>query len=80
MDIRFWGAFNAAKYGAGKMNAGGSITFMSGTTARRPLRGVVSQNLIRAGVNAIQAGQERQDGRVRAEGRRIGDDSVGRSY
>jgi len=39
MDVRFWGAFNAAKYGAAKMNAGGSITFMSGTTARRPLRG-----------------------------------------
>jgi NAD(P)-dependent dehydrogenase (short-subunit alcohol dehydrogenase family) len=39
MDIRFWGAFNAAIYGAAKMNAGGSITFMSGTTARRPLRG-----------------------------------------
>jgi NADP-dependent 3-hydroxy acid dehydrogenase YdfG len=39
MDIRFWGAFNAAKYGGAKMNAGGSITFMSGTTARRPLRG-----------------------------------------
>jgi NAD(P)-dependent dehydrogenase (short-subunit alcohol dehydrogenase family) len=35
----FWGAFNAAKYGAADMNAGGSITFMSGTTARRPLRG-----------------------------------------
>ena len=39
LDVRFWGAFNAAKYGAAKMNAGGSITFMSGTTARRPLRG-----------------------------------------
>ena len=39
MDTRFWGAFYAAKYGATKMNAGGSITFMSGTTARRPLRG-----------------------------------------
>jgi NAD(P)-dependent dehydrogenase (short-subunit alcohol dehydrogenase family) len=39
LDIRFWGAFNAAKYGAAKMNAGGSITFMSGTAARRPLRG-----------------------------------------
>jgi NAD(P)-dependent dehydrogenase (short-subunit alcohol dehydrogenase family) len=39
IDVRFWGAFNAAKYGAAKMNAGGSITFMSGTTARRPLRG-----------------------------------------
>jgi len=39
LDVRFWGAFNAAKYGAAKMNEGGSITFMSGTTARRPLRG-----------------------------------------
>ena len=39
MDTRFWGAFNAAKYGAAKMNEGGSITFMSGTAARRPLRG-----------------------------------------
>lgn len=39
MDVRFWGAFNAAKYGAAKMNEGGSITFMSGTAARRPLRG-----------------------------------------
>jgi NAD(P)-dependent dehydrogenase (short-subunit alcohol dehydrogenase family) len=39
LEVRFWGAFNAAKYGAAKMNEGGSITFMSGTTARRPLRG-----------------------------------------
>lgn len=39
LDTRFWGAFNAAKYGAAKMNEGGSITFMSGTAARRPLRG-----------------------------------------
>jgi NAD(P)-dependent dehydrogenase (short-subunit alcohol dehydrogenase family) len=39
IDTRFWGAFNAAKFGAAKMNADGSITFMSGTAARRPLRG-----------------------------------------
>jgi NAD(P)-dependent dehydrogenase (short-subunit alcohol dehydrogenase family) len=39
MHTRFWGAFSAAKYGAAKMNEGGSITFMSGTAARRPLRG-----------------------------------------
>jgi NAD(P)-dependent dehydrogenase (short-subunit alcohol dehydrogenase family) len=39
LDIRFWGAFNAAKYGSAKMNEGGSITFMSGTAAHRPLRG-----------------------------------------
>jgi NAD(P)-dependent dehydrogenase (short-subunit alcohol dehydrogenase family) len=39
LDTRFWGAFNAAKYAAPKMAAGGSITFMSGTAAIRPLAG-----------------------------------------
>jgi len=39
LDTRFWGAFAAAKYGAARMRGGGSITFMSGTTARRPLKG-----------------------------------------
>jgi NAD(P)-dependent dehydrogenase (short-subunit alcohol dehydrogenase family) len=39
LDTRFWGAFNAAKYAAPKMGAGGSITFMSGTAAIRPLAG-----------------------------------------
>jgi NAD(P)-dependent dehydrogenase (short-subunit alcohol dehydrogenase family) len=39
LDTRFWGAFNAAKYGAAKMKAGASITFMSGTAGRRPLPG-----------------------------------------
>jgi NAD(P)-dependent dehydrogenase (short-subunit alcohol dehydrogenase family) len=39
IDMRFWGAFYAAKFAATKMSAGGSITFMSGTTATRPLPG-----------------------------------------
>jgi NAD(P)-dependent dehydrogenase (short-subunit alcohol dehydrogenase family) len=39
LDTRFWGAFAAAKYGADKMRGGGAITFMSRTTARRPLKG-----------------------------------------
>jgi len=39
LDTRFWGAFNAAKFGAAKMGAGGSITFMSGAAAIRPIRG-----------------------------------------
>jgi NAD(P)-dependent dehydrogenase (short-subunit alcohol dehydrogenase family) len=38
LDTRFWGAFYAAKFAAPKMRDGGSITFMSGTTAIRPLR------------------------------------------
>jgi NAD(P)-dependent dehydrogenase (short-subunit alcohol dehydrogenase family) len=39
LDTRFWGAVNAAKFATPKMGAGGSITFMSGTAAIRPLPG-----------------------------------------
>jgi NAD(P)-dependent dehydrogenase (short-subunit alcohol dehydrogenase family) len=39
MDTRFWGALYAAKYAAPKMTTGGSITFMSGVAAWRPLEG-----------------------------------------
>jgi NAD(P)-dependent dehydrogenase (short-subunit alcohol dehydrogenase family) len=39
LDMRFWGAVYAAKYGAAQMTSGGSITFMSGTAGRRPLPG-----------------------------------------
>ena len=39
MDTRFWSAFYAAKYAAPKMPEGGSITFMSGSSGRRPLPG-----------------------------------------
>ena len=39
MDTRFWGSIYAAKYGAPKMTAGGSITFTSGTSAWRPIPG-----------------------------------------
>jgi NAD(P)-dependent dehydrogenase (short-subunit alcohol dehydrogenase family) len=38
MDTRFWGSLYAAKYGAERMN-GGSITFMSGTSAWKPTGG-----------------------------------------
>jgi len=39
LDTRFWGALYSAKYGAPKIRSGGSITFMSGTAALRPLAG-----------------------------------------
>jgi NAD(P)-dependent dehydrogenase (short-subunit alcohol dehydrogenase family) len=39
LNTRFWGAFNAAKCAADRMRDGGSITFMSGTAAIRPLPG-----------------------------------------
>lgn len=52
IDTRFWGAFYAAKFAATKMRAGGSITFMSGTTATRPLPGA---SVATASCGAVEA-------------------------
>ena len=38
-DVRFWGAFFSAKYGAPNIRPGGSIVFTSGTAGRRPRAG-----------------------------------------
>jgi NAD(P)-dependent dehydrogenase (short-subunit alcohol dehydrogenase family) len=35
-NLRFWGAFAAVKYGAPHINAGGSISLISGSASRRP--------------------------------------------
>jgi NAD(P)-dependent dehydrogenase (short-subunit alcohol dehydrogenase family) len=37
--VRYWGAYFAAKYGAGSIRPGGSIVFTSGTAGRRPRSG-----------------------------------------
>jgi NAD(P)-dependent dehydrogenase (short-subunit alcohol dehydrogenase family) len=52
MDTRFWGALYAAKYAAPKMNRSGSITFMSGTAARKPLDGA---SVASASCGAVEA-------------------------
>ena len=39
LDIRFWGAFAAVKYGAAKISAGGSIGLMGGNAGQRPQSG-----------------------------------------
>jgi NAD(P)-dependent dehydrogenase (short-subunit alcohol dehydrogenase family) len=39
LNIRYWGAIAAVKYGSPKINAGGSITLTSGTAGRRPMKG-----------------------------------------
>lgn len=52
MDTRFWGALYASKYAAPKIPAGGSITFMSGTAAWRPLAGA---SVASASCGAIEA-------------------------
>ena len=38
-NVRYWGAFFAAKYGAPHIQPGGSIVFTSGTAGRRPRSG-----------------------------------------
>jgi len=35
-DLRYWGAYLAAKYGSGGIRSGGSIVFSSGTAGQRP--------------------------------------------
>jgi NAD(P)-dependent dehydrogenase (short-subunit alcohol dehydrogenase family) len=52
LDTRFWGAFNAAKFAAAKMSTRGSITFMSGTAAIRPIRGA---SVATASCGAVEA-------------------------
>jgi len=52
MDTRFWGALYAAKYAAPKIRTGGSITFMSGTAAWRPLEGA---SVASASCGAVEA-------------------------
>ena len=38
-DLRFWGAFMAAKYGSSQIRPGGSIVLTSGIAGRRPHKG-----------------------------------------
>lgn len=38
-DLRFWGAFIAAKYGSRRIRTGGSIVLTSGTAGQRPKKG-----------------------------------------
>jgi NAD(P)-dependent dehydrogenase (short-subunit alcohol dehydrogenase family) len=38
-DLRYWGAYAAAKHGSGRIRPGGSITFTSGTAGQRPQAG-----------------------------------------
>lgn len=51
LDIRVWGGFFAAKHAAAKMD-GGSITFLSGTSAHRPYPGAA---MVAASSGAIEA-------------------------
>lgn len=53
IDTRFWGALCAAKYAAPKIRGSGSITFMSGTAALRPIQGGAVATASCAAVEAL---------------------------
>ena len=40
IDSKFWSQYYSARYGAPKINPGGSITFFSGIVSRKPLPGM----------------------------------------
>lgn len=51
-DLRFWGAFMAAKYGRSHIRPGGSVVLTSGIAGRRPRKGWT----VRAGIcGAVEA-------------------------
>ncbi|MEO0248050.1 MAG: SDR family oxidoreductase [candidate division WOR-3 bacterium] len=54
-DSKFWGQYQAAKYGAPKIRSGGSITLFSGANSQRPL----PQSSVRAAINSAVEGLAR---------------------
>ena len=52
LQLRFWGAFSAAKYAAPKLRTGGSIVLTSGSVGERPPKGVT---VVASGCGAIEA-------------------------
>ena len=52
-ETRYWGAFWAAKHGAGRIRPGGSITFTSGGLSSRPRLGAAMLTAALAGVEAL---------------------------
>ncbi len=52
-DLRFWGAFMAAKYGRSQIRPGGSIVLTSGIAGRRPQKGLTVGAGISGAVEAL---------------------------
>ncbi|HEV2655444.1 MAG TPA: SDR family oxidoreductase [Ktedonobacteraceae bacterium] len=52
-DLRFWGAFMAAKYGSSQIRPGGSIVLTSGIAGRRPRNGLTVGAGISGAVEAL---------------------------
>jgi NAD(P)-dependent dehydrogenase (short-subunit alcohol dehydrogenase family) len=52
-NLRFWGAFIAAKYGSSHIRAGGSIVLTSGAAGMRPSKGLVAVAPITSAVESL---------------------------
>ena len=52
-DLRFWGAFMAAKYGSSQIRPGGSIVLTSGIVVQRPRKGVTVGAGVTGAVEAL---------------------------
>jgi NAD(P)-dependent dehydrogenase (short-subunit alcohol dehydrogenase family) len=52
-DLRFWGAFMAAKYGSSQIRPGGSIVLTSGIVGQRPRKGWIVGSGISGAVEAL---------------------------
>jgi len=52
-NLRFWGAFIAAKYGSSHIRPGGSIVLTSGAAGRRPAKGLVAVAPITSAVESL---------------------------
>lgn len=52
-EVKYWGQYYAAKYGAPYLNQGGSITFCTGVLSQRPLKGTSILSTINGGIEAL---------------------------
>lgn len=52
-DSKFWGQYMAAKYGAPKIQKGGSIVLFSGVYAHRPMAGVAPISAVNGAIEAL---------------------------
>lgn len=52
-ECKFWGQYNAAKYGISQIKPGGSITFFSGIGSRKPFHGLAPVAAINGAIEAL---------------------------
>ena len=52
-DSKFWGQYYAARYGAPKIKAGGSITLFSGAASQKPVPGLVAIAAVNGAVEGL---------------------------